>query len=520
MRAIVISLSALLLIFTIGVSLPLHLHQLRLRDRADGLRPRDARRQAGHVADRGNLAQDHGRSLAPGGLRRRLDLAAGVVSARLPEQGRTTAPTPARDAMDSPVVIVGDKNLSKVKPYLGDRYYEFPYRLIWWPRETYKGLTWQRIRDGIIGSSAARAVLGRGHQPALHDADPPSGTPSIAFSMFVRKDIAAQVWQWGAAPAAGGGAAAAATDPYASGPAARSRRSSKSASPAQPGNGPGQFNFPRAVTVDEAGQYLRGRLGEQPGRGLQPRRHLPAPVGHHLQAGYRGGLPGRRQGPVQRAVGHRGRQGRQRLRLRHVEPPHPEVHERRPVRQRCGASFGSTGGELGKPNLFYGPRTVAVGAGRQRLSDGHGQQAGAGVQTRRHVRARSAAAAAWSTAASTSRSAWRRMPTATGTSPTRGTSASRSSTPCSSTRRSGRSTAGRSQSVVNKPALAVDPERKLVYAVDPENYRVLALDTERPVQGDLGHVRQRCSSPSRCPPASRWVQTARSTWPTAMRTGS
>ena len=35
-----------------------------------------------------------------------------------------------------------------------------------------------------------------------------------------------------------------------------------------------------------------------------------------------------------------------------------------------------------------------------------------------------------------------------------------------------------SQSVVNKPALAVDPQRKLVYAVDPENYRVLAFGTD------------------------------------------
>ena len=56
---------------------------------------------------------------------------------------------PSRDSMDSPVVIVGDKNLSKVKPYLGDRYYEFNYRLIWWPRETYKALSWERIRDGL-----------------------------------------------------------------------------------------------------------------------------------------------------------------------------------------------------------------------------------------------------------------------------------------------------------------------------------------------------------------------------------
>ncbi len=56
---------------------------------------------------------------------------------------------PSKDAVDAPVVIAGDKNLAKVRPYLGDRYYEFVYRLVWWPRETYKGLTWQRIRDGI-----------------------------------------------------------------------------------------------------------------------------------------------------------------------------------------------------------------------------------------------------------------------------------------------------------------------------------------------------------------------------------
>ena len=35
-----------------------------------------------------------------------------------------------------------------------------------------------------------------------------------------------------------------------------------------------------------------------------------------------------------------------------------------------------------------------------------------------------------------------------------------------------------SQSVVNKPALAVDPQRKVVYALDPENYRVLAFNTD------------------------------------------
>ena len=41
-------------------------------------------------------------------------------------------------------------------------------------------------------------------------------------------------------------------------------------------------------------------------------------------------------GPVQRAVGHRGGPGWQRLRLRHLEPPHPEVHQRGQVRQGVG----------------------------------------------------------------------------------------------------------------------------------------------------------------------------------------
>jgi uncharacterized protein (TIGR03663 family) len=55
------------------------------------------------------------------------------------------AATPNRNAMDLPVVFAGDKNLTKVKPYLGDRYYEFDYRLNWWPKEDYKSTSWQRI---------------------------------------------------------------------------------------------------------------------------------------------------------------------------------------------------------------------------------------------------------------------------------------------------------------------------------------------------------------------------------------
>jgi hypothetical protein len=93
--------------------------------------------------------------------------------------------TPSREAMDSPVVIVGDKNTSKVKPYLGDRYYEFPYRLIWWPRETYKNLTWERIRDGILDPVQRGQfwdiVVNRHYTTQTAQWD-----PSHRFNMYVR----------------------------------------------------------------------------------------------------------------------------------------------------------------------------------------------------------------------------------------------------------------------------------------------------------------------------------------------
>jgi len=43
-----------------------------------------------------------------------------------------------------------------------------------------------------------------------------------------------------------------------------------------------------------------------------------------------------------------------------------------------------------------------------------------------------------------------------------------------------------SQSVVNKPSLAVDGQRRLVYAVDPENYRILAWNTDGEFQATWG----------------------------------
>ena len=57
---------------------------------------------------------------------------------------------PTREALDAPIVIVGSANESKVKPFLGDKYRRFRYRLVWWPVEDYKGQTFSKLWENYV----------------------------------------------------------------------------------------------------------------------------------------------------------------------------------------------------------------------------------------------------------------------------------------------------------------------------------------------------------------------------------
>jgi uncharacterized protein (TIGR03663 family) len=106
---------------------------------------------------------------------------------------------PSAALLDAPVVIAGDQDRAAVLPYLGNRYYEFNYRLIWWPRETYKNLTWQRIWDGLRDPVQRggfwNVVLFRRYTTPTAEWE-----PAHRFSLFVRKDVAAQIWDWAGGP--------------------------------------------------------------------------------------------------------------------------------------------------------------------------------------------------------------------------------------------------------------------------------------------------------------------------------
>ena len=154
---------------------------------------------------------------------------------------------PSRDSLDAPVVIVGDKNLEKVKPYLGKKYNEYRYRLVWWPIESYKNMSLQGIWDTFRGPDGRAdlwdIVFYRKHK------SPFSSWPYVhRFYMYVRKDVESQLWD------RGGGQFVSdeqflEMDPYAKG----YKELNAILTWGQQGTEPGQFTDPRGIAVDAEG---------------------------------------------------------------------------------------------------------------------------------------------------------------------------------------------------------------------------------------------------------------------------
>ncbi len=157
---------------------------------------------------------------------------------------------PNREALDAPVVIVGSKNDDKARPFLGNKYLRYKYRLIWWPREDYKGLTWDRLWRGIRDPEKRRkfwdVVLYRRWDTPLNE------WPYVHnFYLYVRRDVAAQIWNYGAGPAE----AAVVVDPYEKGFRQITALRQLGITGA-PGDAPGQFQSPRDVAIAPDGRIV------------------------------------------------------------------------------------------------------------------------------------------------------------------------------------------------------------------------------------------------------------------------
>ncbi len=152
---------------------------------------------------------------------------------------------PTRDLRDVPVIIAGSDKKGKLEPIVGEAFYPFEYVRMWWPNQDYTSLTWeninnQRTRDLMTEQAAQGSTdpippmgfieyLGyvwRHLSPfftnpevrqavwevwlnrdftrwgALNEQDVsfPNWNPSEKMLMYLRKDVAAQIWNYGVGP--------------------------------------------------------------------------------------------------------------------------------------------------------------------------------------------------------------------------------------------------------------------------------------------------------------------------------
>ncbi len=97
-----------------------------------------------------------------------------------------------------PVVIVGPKNYAKAEPLLKN-YHKYTYRLIWWPIESYKGLTLKRIEEAFTNKEKRKAlwnvIFYRKYDKSLAD------WPYVhLFYVFERKDLVDSIWRLNTPP--------------------------------------------------------------------------------------------------------------------------------------------------------------------------------------------------------------------------------------------------------------------------------------------------------------------------------
>ena len=156
---------------------------------------------------------------------------------------------PTRDLRDVPLILVGDLNYDKLAPVVAQSYYQFDYIRIWWPIEDYDDLTWERIINAITDPQMRQAIFrmwlyrdySQYFQLTNRSTELQNWSPSGKMRLYIRKDIVAQLWDYGT----GVYTPEAIADPY------EGKQTTLNADNiiGSQGSDPGQFQNPRDIAV-------------------------------------------------------------------------------------------------------------------------------------------------------------------------------------------------------------------------------------------------------------------------------
>ena len=121
---------------------------------------------------------------------------------------------PSRNLRDKAAILVGDANFGKIEPVVGNLFNRYDYIRLWWPNQDYFGLTWERIfgvlRNPLMREALFQIWLNRDYssygkiqgEMKIREVTFPTWSPAARMRLYIRKDIANQLWNYGAAPVA------------------------------------------------------------------------------------------------------------------------------------------------------------------------------------------------------------------------------------------------------------------------------------------------------------------------------
>lgn len=118
---------------------------------------------------------------------------------------------PTRDLQNYPLIIAGEATYSKLEPIVKNNYLVFDYMRLWWPTQDYFDLNWERIKalftDPMLREAVFDIWMDRDYTlfaqvKGKTDLTLETWQPSSRMKFFIRKDIATQIWDYGAAPVA------------------------------------------------------------------------------------------------------------------------------------------------------------------------------------------------------------------------------------------------------------------------------------------------------------------------------
>lgn len=114
----------------------------------------------------------------------------------------------SRDLADAAVIVVGDANYDKIEPVVRDQFISYEYFRLWWPMQDYTNMTFERLSGWLADPKMRSALwqiwLNRDYREYAAVTGSETLTlenwqPSTREKMYIRKDIIAQMWNYGAA---------------------------------------------------------------------------------------------------------------------------------------------------------------------------------------------------------------------------------------------------------------------------------------------------------------------------------